>query len=163
MELLWKDYDPETMGFVEGWLDDAAVRSTGLDEGFRAFYEYWRSEEGFVPGENFWCKVLWDRGEPFAVIALCEHEGKVTVMELVVAPEKRGRGLGTKLLQELLRNEPIPGLIIEKSEAVIFPGNIASQKAFGKAGFRYHHTHEDGDALYYVYERGSDDQEYMMR
>ena len=153
MELLWKDYDPETMGYIEVWLDDTAVRSTGLDEGFRAFYEYWRSEEGFVPGENFWCKVLWDRGEPFAVIALCEHEGKVTVMELVVAPEKRGRGLGTKLLQELLRNEPIPGLIIEKSEAVIFPGNKASQRAFEKAGFRYHHTHEDGDALYYIYEK----------
>ena len=158
MELLWKDYDPETMGYIEVWLDDTAVRATGLDEGFRAFYEYWRSEDGFVPGENFWCKVLWDCGEPFAVIALCEHEGNVTVMELVLAPEKRGRGLGTKLLQELLRNEPIPGLIIEKSEAVIFPGNKASQRAFEKAGFRYHHTHEDGDALYYVYERGSDDQ-----
>ena len=153
MELLWKDYDPETMGYIEVWLDDTAVRSTGLDEGFRAFYEYWRSEEGFVPGENFWCKALWENGEPFAVIALCEHEGKVTVMELVVAPRKRGLGLGTKLLKELLRDASAIGFVMEKGEAVIFPSNKASQRAFEKAGFRYHHTHEDGDALYYIYER----------
>ena len=154
MDLVWRDYDPETMGYVEDWLDDAAVRTTGLDEGFRAFYEYWRSEEGFIPGENFWCKVLGENGEPAAAIALCEYEGKVTVMELVVAPRKRGLGLGTKLLKELLRDGSVIGFVIEKCEAVIFPGNKASQRAFEKAGFRYHHTHEDGDALYYVYERG---------
>ena len=34
MEYIWRDYDPETMGYVESWLDEAAVRSTGLDDGF---------------------------------------------------------------------------------------------------------------------------------
>ena len=41
---------------------------------------------------------------------------------------------------------------VRKSKAVIFPGNIASQKAFEHAGFYHHHSHEDGTALYYVYE-----------
>ena len=63
-----------------------------------------------------------------------------------------GQGLGGKLLQELLAGEEIIGFAIENAEAVIFPSNIASQKAFEKAGFRYHHAHEDGDAFYYVYE-----------
>ena len=157
MGLIWKDYDPGNMGYIEDWLDGAAVRSTGLDEGFRAFYGYWANEDGFLPGENYWCKVVCRDGEPVAVVAFCEHEGKVIIMELVVAPEKRGRGLGTKLLKELLGDAPPMGFVIDKSEAVIFPDNTASQKAFEKAGFHYHHIHEDGDALYYVYEKGSDD------
>lgn len=151
MDLVWRDYAPETMGFIEKWLDDAAIKSTGLDEGFRSFYEYWANEDGYVPGENFWCKVVCEDTEPFAVIALCEHEGKVIIMELLIAPEKRGLGLGSKLLKELLHDCSVIGFAIEKSEAVIFPGNKASQKAFEKAGFRYHHAHEDGDALYYVF------------
>lgn len=152
MDLVWWDYDPETMGFIESWLDDAAVKTTGLDEGFRDFYEYWANEDGYTLGEDFWCKVVSEDAEPFAAIALSEYEGKVIIMELFVDPEKRGLGLGTKLLKELLHDSAILGFAIEKSEAVIFPGNKASQRTFEKAGFRHHHTHEDGDALYYVFE-----------
>ena len=45
MEYIWRDYDPETMGFVESWLDEAAVKATGLEDGFRDFYEYWAMEK----------------------------------------------------------------------------------------------------------------------
>lgn len=152
MSLVWHDYDPRSMGYVEEWLDAPAVKSTGLDEGFRAFYEYWCCEGGFVHGEDLWCKVVSEDEDPFGVIAFCEHEGKVIIMEVVVTPEKRGRGLGTRLLKELLETRPIPGLVIEKSEAVIFLNNTASQKAFENAGFRCYRTHEDGDALHYLYE-----------
>jgi GNAT superfamily N-acetyltransferase len=149
----WLDYDPHTMGYVENWLDESAVKSTGLDEGFRSFYEYWANEDGFVVGKNYWCKVGFDDDKPVAVIALCMNEGSVTVMEIVVDPEKRGQGIGRKLLKELLAREDIIGFSIVKSETVIFPTNIASQKAFTNAGFRYHHTHEAGDALYYAYKK----------
>jgi ribosomal protein S18 acetylase RimI-like enzyme len=149
----WLDYDPHTMGYIENWLDESAVKSTGLDEGFRSFYEYWANEDGFVVGKNYWCKVVFDDDKPVAVIALCMNEGSVTVMEIVVDPEKRGQGIGRKLLKELLAREDIIGFSIVKSEAVIFPTNIASQKAFTNAGFRYHHTHEAGDALYYAYKK----------
>ena len=152
MEFDWRDYDPETMDYVENWLDEAAVKSTGLEDGFRDFYEYWAKEDGFAVGENYWCKVVYEEEQPFAVIALALYEGKVTVMELVVAPEKRGQGRGTKMLKELLENEEILGFSVGYSEAVIFLSNIASQKAFQKAGFRYHHTHPDGDAVICVYD-----------
>lgn len=151
MEYIWHDYDPETMAYVESWLDKSAVKSTGLEDGFRDFYEYWAGEDGFAIGENYWCKVVFEEDRPFAVIALALYEGKVTVMELVVAPEKRGQGRGSKLLRELLENEEILGFSIVYGEAVIFLNNVASQKAFEKAGFRYHHTHEDGDAVIYIY------------
>lgn len=151
MNFVWRDYNPETMGFIENWLDESAIRSTGLDEGFRNFYEYWANEDGFSVGENFWCKVVSQNDDPFAVVAFCQHENKMIIMEIVVAPEKRGHGLGTKLLKELLGSEEIVGFAIHKSEAVIFPDNLASRNAFVNAGFQHHHTHEDGTAMYFVY------------
>lgn len=152
MNFVWRDYKPETMGYIENWLDESAVKSTGLDEGFRNFYEYWANEDGFSVGENFWCKVVSQNDDPFAVIAFCQHENKIIIMEIVVEPEKRGHGFGTKLLKELLDSEEILGFAIQKSEAVIFPSNIASQKAFVNVGFQHHHTHEDGTAMYFVYD-----------
>lgn len=151
MYYTWLDYDPQTMGYIENWLDADAVKSTGLDEGFRSFYEYWANEDGFLVGKNYWCKVVFDSNQPLAAVALCMNEGKVTIMEIVVAPEKRGQGIGTKLLKELLEGKEIIGFSIEQCEAIIFLNNVASQKVFANAGFRYHHTHEDGDALYYTY------------
>ena len=155
MNLVWYDYNPKTMTFVESWLDESAVESTGLDEGFCAFYEYWAKEDGFDIGENYWCKVVFENGQPFAVVALCRDGDKVLIMELVVAPEKRGRGRGTELLKALLTGNDILGFIIHSCEAVIFPGNTASQKAFENAGFRHHRTHKDGSAFCYRYESKS--------
>lgn len=154
MNYVWHDYDPNTMSFIESWLDENAVNSTGLDEGFRAFYAYWASEDGFIPGETFWCKVVSEDNIPFAVIAVCQHEHKAIIIEILVAPDKRGQRRGSSLLKELLSNDEILGFRIQQCEAVIYPGNAASQKAFENAGFRYHHSHKDGngDSLIYVYE-----------
>ncbi len=153
MRFIWRDYDPETMGYIESWLDADTVRYTGLDDGFRDFYEYWAKEDGYVVGENFWSKVFFEKDTPFAVIAFGLYEGKVTIMEIVVAPEKRGQGYGAKLLKELLEHDEIMGFSIPKSEAVIFPENKASQSAFEKAGFYCHHIYEDGSAMLYTYEK----------
>ena len=152
MNYTWKDYDPETMQYVEKWLDRKAVKMTGMDDGWRDFYEYWAKEDGLIVGENYWCKVVSEDEKPFAVIALSLYEGATYIMEVLVAPKKRGKGKGTKVLEELLENgEDIIGFNIQKAEATIFPSNEASQKAFSKAGFKYKSTHEDGDAMTYVY------------
>ncbi len=141
------------MEFVEQWLDAAALRFTGLEDGFREFYEYWAAEDGYRVGENYWCKVVYERGLPVGVIAFALYEGKMTIMEILVAPEKRGQGKGTQILKELHTCPEILGFSIQNSEAVIFPDNVASQRAFEIAGFYHHHTYEDGSALIYVYER----------
>ena len=60
MNYAWKDYDPKTMRYVEKWLDRKAVKLTGMDDGFHDFYEYWANEEGFIVGENYWCKVVFE-------------------------------------------------------------------------------------------------------
>ena len=76
-------------------------------------------------------------------------------MEVLVAPEKRGRGKGSILLKELLQSKEIVGFEILHSEAVIYPNNVASQRAFENAGFIYHNNHKDenGDSMNYVYAR----------
>lgn len=57
----------------------------------------------------------------------------------------------------LVESEEIIGSAIHKCEATIYPSNIASKKAFENAGFKYDHTHEDEDAMYYVYESALND------
>lgn len=159
MDYVWRDYHPETMGYPEQWLDAQAVKTTGLDDGFRPFYAYWANEDGFVPGENFWCKVVFQDDEPFAVVAFCLSEHRISIMELIVKPEKRNQGRGSKLLKELLESTEIIGCPIHLCEAVIYPDNIASQKAFENAGFQYSCTHQDQDgaSMLYIYKSGSDE------
>ena len=114
MNYAWYDYNPNTMSFVENWLDESAVKFTGLDKGFSDFYEYWAKEDGFVLGKNFWCKVTFENDKPFGVIAFCQHERKTVIMEVLIAPDKRGQGKGSLLLSELLESEEIIGFAIQK-------------------------------------------------
>lgn len=160
MKYTWRDYCPETMEYIENWLDDSAVQSTGLDNGFRDFYDYWANEDGFTAGENFWCKVVFQDEEPFAVVAFCLHNSKISIMELVVAPENRGQGRGTMLLKDLILSSELCGRAIQEFEAVIYPDNTASKKAFENAGFQCTHTHrdEDGVSLLYAYENGAENE-----
>ena len=77
-----------------------------------------------------------------------------TIQEFIVSPSYRGKGYGTAILNELLLcSNNIIGQDISFAEAVIYPDNIASQKAFQKAGFVYTNAHPDGDAWYYQYRR----------
>lgn len=158
MDFAWNDYDPDTMNFVENWLDESAVESTGLDEGFRSFYEYWANEDGFAVGKNFWCKVISECDQPFAVAAFCCHDNKMIIMEVLLAPEKRGQGKGSALIKELINNEEILGFSKQNWEAVIYPRNVASRMAFENAGFRHsgNRNDENGDSMYYTYKGKSE-------
>ena len=116
MNFDWCDFNTETMVFVENWLDEHAVRMTGMDDGFRLEYEYWSNEDCNVVGENYWCKVVFENEVPFAVIEFGMHEGVVTIMEIIVAPEQRVKGMGSKAIKELLYNaKTIIGIDIEKA------------------------------------------------
>ncbi len=168
MKFLWKDYDPGADAFCEEWLDAEATRLTGLDDGWRAFHAYWTTDGGLAEGRDFFDKVICTPpssplspssslpargGEPVAAIAFGLHGRVLHVMELLVRPDLRGRGIGTAVLRELLANgNLLNGGSAVRAEAVIFPDNAASIRAFEKAGFRFDHAHPDGNALYYAYE-----------
>ncbi len=154
MKYQWSDYTKEHSALVESWLDDEARELTGMDDSWDEFYEYWKSEPDMSLGENYWCKMISENGAPFAAIALTLYEGKLTVMEYLVDSGRRNLGLGSSALCELMESGPdIIGSDIWLAEAVIFPNNKPSQRAFEKAGFRFSSAHPDGDAWYYRYER----------
>ena len=104
MNYTWCDYNPDTMAFVENWIDEVAVKMTGMEDGFRQEYEYWSNEDYNVVGENFWCMVIFNNENPFAVIEFGLHESCFTIMEIIVAPEMRGQGMGSKVIKELIEN-----------------------------------------------------------
>ena len=150
MDFIWKDYSQEYEAGVEALFDSEAIRFTGCDDGFKAFYDYWNKEIG---ADAFWGKVIFLKGELIGVIALAKSpDGVFTLQELALSPAYRGKGCGTTILKALLTNsKKIIGQEITTAKAVIFPGNLASRKAFSKAGFVCVESHPDGDALYYEY------------
>ena len=155
MTFTWENYRVErtdAVETVEKLFDREAMRFTGCDDGFKAFYDYWYNELG---ENSFWCKTVFLNGELIAVIALAKApDGVFTVQELVVAPEKRRRGYGSAILSELLHySREIIGQEISVANAVIFPDNTASQGAFQNAGFECVGVNDEKDATYYQYRK----------
>lgn len=148
----YAEYDEKYDGLVESWIDGETARFTGLEDGWKDFYGYWKQRSD---GTDFLCRMIFENGSPLAVIALGIYENVLTVMEFIVSPEKRNQGHGKAILGELMRRgKEIIAFDITNAKAVIFPDNTASKKAFGSCGFRFDHSHPDGDADYYVFEKG---------
>ena len=155
MKFKWVDYTTEYSHVVDSWLDSEAKKFTGCDDGWDEFFDYWCNYKNNKRGENFWGKVVFEGSTPFAVIALgMNDKGEFVISEYIVDPQKRGKGYGTATLYELLTNSmEIIGKDIRTAQAVIYPNNIASQKAFEKAGFCFSSMHPDGDAVNYTYKK----------
>ena len=156
MHFTWKEYAVQDAPLLDSWLDEEARANTGVEDGFDDYCAYWFSQEETKVGENFWVKLFCLEGVPVGVVAIALWEGVFTVSELLVDPARRGQGLGSMALRELLEHgKVILGVPVASARAVIFPDNLASQKAFEKAGFRFEQAHPDGDAWYYRYDRFS--------
>ena len=154
MKYEWIDYSHEQKSLVDAWIDEEAEKFTGCDDGFDEYYKYWVDEPETKIGENFWAKIILEDRVPVGIISISFWDEVFTISEFIICPYKRGKGIGTATLSELLINgKEILGIEIEKASAVIFPNNIASQKAFEKAGFVFSSAHPDGDAWYYEYNR----------
>lgn len=153
MKFQWTDYSAEDAPTVDRWLDVDAVAMTGLD---MLWDDYWNAvlaDAVNYPGCKDHCKLVRDNGIPVAVICFGCYEGEATVSEIVVAPQFRGRGYGTRILQDLIAHSgELLGEKVDKISAVIFPANVASQRAFEKAGFVCDYAHENETALHYVYQ-----------
>ena len=58
MNFIWRDYDSKAMGDIEAWLDDVAIKSTGLDDGFCGFFEYWQMKKDMFLDRIFGVKLF---------------------------------------------------------------------------------------------------------
>lgn len=152
MKYHWIDYSSAYREMVESWMDEDAKRFTGCDEGFDSYYQYWVKEPETKPGENFWAKIILADTDPSGIIVIGFWDNLFTISEFIIRPDRRGRHMGSSALAELLvQSEDIIGVKMKNVDAVIFPNNAASQKAFEKAGFVFHSKHPDGDAWNYVF------------
>lgn len=150
MQFTWMDYQQNQAPIVEAWIDEEAKKYTGCDEGWDEYFNYWKHDPDTIIGENFWGKIILQEQTPVAIIAIGREEQTFLISEFIVAPKRRGMGLGSAILQDLINNDiRIIGQPMKFVEACIFPSNIASQKAFQNAGFSFSYEHDDGDAWYY--------------
>ena len=157
MNYNWVDYTSAHKEIVEPWIDEEAKRFTGCDEGFDAYYQYWANEQETELGRNFWAKLIIADMIPIGIMTIALWDGFFTISEFIIRPDMRGMGFGASVLAELLaESHEILGAVIKEANAVIYPNNIPSQKAFEKAGFVFHSEHPDGDAWNYQYHKSED-------
>ena len=150
----WMDYSEEYALLVKSWLDDEAVKNTGLDQGWDEYYEYCEKDLSPLVNGEVYVKIVCEDNDPFGVFCLCNVDGTYSISEVFISPEKRGRGYGSKALRDmLLHSKEILRVEVTSAKTVIFPDNTASKKAFEKAGFVFDSIHPDGDAWYYVYRK----------
>ena len=148
MHLEWTDYRREDAPVVDGWLDSVAVAMTGLDMPWDEYWQAVLSDGKNFPGCKDFCKIIRENGRAIAAICFGWYDGVVTVSEIVVAPQQRGKGYGTQILRELISLlDPLTGEKTEKVRAVVFSRNLPSQRAFTKAGFVFDYA-EDGSWNY---------------
>lgn len=154
MEYIWKDYKKEYNELIDGWLDEYTVKMTGIDCGWDEYINAVIEDNKNYPGAELYCKMVCEKDAPFAVVVFGYYEDSVTISEVIVDPALRGKGMGTSVIEELVNNfENFSKSNSEKFMAVIYPDNIPSQKCFEKAGFSFDHSHEEGDAWYYTFQR----------
>ena len=155
MTFTWLDYTTEYAPLVDSWMDETAVKMTGIEDGIDSEWQATLKESVNFPGCKDFFKIVCGNGVPFAAVKYGYYQNNVTVSVIIVDPMQRGKGRGSAVLRELAENiNRLVGEKTDKIEAVIFPSNTASQRAFGNAGFVFEYAHEDGDALYYSIKTG---------
>lgn len=163
MKFKWEKYNSTHEKLVNSWLDDIAVKFTGLDDGWNEFYRYWMQEAKADETCEDFCFIVSECDVPFAVIYVAVQLSELTISECIVAPSKRGKGYGSAAIKEFIDNCPLlTGKNIIKAHAVIYPNNKASQKAFEKAAFTFVSAHPDGDAWNYEYIINHDNEHYDL-
>lgn len=80
------------------------------------------------------------------------NNNKLMLMEIVVVPEKCGKGNDTELVRELINNGKTTfGYTVQHSETTICLSNKALRKVSVNVGFKYFRNHKDGDTQDYVF------------
>ncbi len=148
----WHAYDQSLSLLVNSWMDEDAVAFTGIEDGWDNYWLAVQEDSMNFPGCKDYCRVVYDGTVPCAAVCFGVFQYTLTISEVVVAPGFRGKGLGTRLLSELMHMTESGNFgEVSRITAVVFPQNLASQKAFQMAGFSQEGYTEDGIDLIYTY------------
>jgi UDP-2,4-diacetamido-2,4,6-trideoxy-beta-L-altropyranose hydrolase len=117
------------------WANDPAARAASFQGGAIGWEEHvaWLGRRLADPDCLLWLAET-PEGEPAGVVRFDVDAEGVATISLNLAPARRGQGLASPLIlaacQELRRTHPMATV-----RALIKPENLASQKAFARAGF----------------------------
>lgn len=130
-----RELRPEDLETIRTWLDDEGIRSFAGGDGALAFVE------------DVSCDALTLTDASGEVVGFATLEpclgGQSPMVLMAVDPGRRGRGLGTRLYEELAawgREHTEFGAVYGE----ISPDNVASRRAAEKAGWVLIDTDEDG-------------------
>ena len=144
------DYDPAKHSALDAWQGGDIFRFA-MENGIGEEWRYYIDCDEYQAGIDTFCKVVLLGDMPVAVmIVFCNLEYPVGINPIVVDPALAGQGMGSEILREFIANiDAILPFHSDMFDVVIDNENIASIKAFTKAGFSLARTHPDGDAGYY--------------
>lgn len=127
------------------WRNDEDTRQQSLNTALinRPTHEKWLAKTLANPDRQLF--IFEENSQPAGTCRIDrEMEDGREVFELswTIAPEQRGKGLGKKMLGELLALETLQGELVK---AVIKSDNLASVKMVEKFGFHFERNEKDAD------------------
>lgn len=135
------------------WANDPSVRAVSWSQAPIPWdgHVAWLDRRLADPDTTLW--IAEAGGAPVGTVR-CDRKGATAVVSVTVAPEARGQGLGP-LLVWLAARRYFEQTDVDAIDAYIKPDNVASVRAFGKAGYRPAGSTvlEGHDALHYVLAR----------
>ena len=157
----WVDYCEKYEKETEAWTGDADTRRFATDDSIKQDHEYYLGISDDYDGhdyklnETYFCKVVLDGNIIAAVLFILRNDEppyQVTINPIIVNPEYRNKGYGTKIIGELINDiTEIIGYDCNVFHADSFRENGASIRTFEKNGFVLAGTYADGDFTYWVY------------
>ena len=150
MKYRFVDYHPEMHNVLDAWRGGDIARFA-MDKGISEEWQYYIGAKEYHVGVDTFCKAVLLDGKPVAVmIVFCNLDYPVGINPIIVDPALAGQGRGSEILREFIANiGAIMPFHSDRIEVVIDNDNIASIKAFAKAGFTLARMHPDGDVGYY--------------
>jgi len=132
MEVILRPIKIEDLDIVFQWRNHPEVRKNSFnkDEISRSeHFNYWKRRIG--EAENYSFMAMAD-GKSIGLVRLDKRPDSYEV-HVMVAPNLRGMGLGSKMIEKTKENAKKLGM--NKLTARILPGNDSSQSIFRKNGF----------------------------
>jgi len=144
------NYDPVLHRALDAWHSEAIARFA-MENGISEEWQYYLDADEYRAGVDTFCKVVLLGGTPVAVmIVFCNPDYPVGINPIIVDPALAGQRMGSEILREFIANiDAILPFHSDRIDVVIDNENIASIKAFTKAGFTLARMHPDGDVGYY--------------
>lgn len=134
MDITLRPVKPEDCDLLFGWANDGTVRQNAFNSRPIPYEEHKVWFEHKLNSDKSLIYIGYMGEEAVGQIRI-DIEGDTGLIDYSIAKEHRGRGYGTLFLERIVCVMEAGGMKVKKLAGRVKPGNIASQKAFEKAGY----------------------------